>query len=112
MIVRLIKAKDPPGDIPQMHIKMASFRVAPLAAALAVAAACSRDADKKAQTDSSLARDLALASAQPAQPTFQDTAIAPAPVQAGRAKTPPERVKTHVATRRSDPTPRTAARQP
>jgi hypothetical protein len=32
-----------------------------------------------------LAADLALASAQPAQPTFQDTAIAPAPVQAAEA---------------------------
>lgn len=95
-----------------MPIKIASFRVASLAAVLAVAAACSNDAAKKAQTDSSLARDLALASAQPAQPMFQDTALAPAPVQAGRAKTPPTPVKTRVASRPSNPTPRTPARQP
>jgi hypothetical protein len=95
-----------------MHINMASVRVVSLAAALAAVAACSNDAAKKAQTDSALARDLALASAQPAQPTFQDTAIAPAPVQAGRAKTPPAPVRTHVASRPSNPKPRVPTRQP
>src|SRR3954467_7588079 len=95
-----------------MHTKMASLRAVSLTTALIVAAACSNEAAKKAQTDSSLARDLALAGAQPAQPMFQDTAIAPAPVQAGRAKTPPTATKTLVASKPSTPTPRTPARQP
>jgi hypothetical protein len=89
-----------------MNPRMASFRAALLGSAIIVAAACSKDGANKAQTDSSLARDLALASAQPAQPTFQDTAIAPAPTQAGRAKAPPEPVRTHVAARPSNPAPR------
>jgi hypothetical protein len=92
-----------------MQTSKASFRAASLATALIVAAACSKDAAKTAQADSALARDLALASAQPAQPTFQDTAIAPAPVQAGRAKTPPIPTKTHVDSRPSNPRPRTPA---
>ena len=94
-----------------MSNKLASFRVAALGAAVVAAAACSR-ADKKAETDSALARDLALASAQPAQPTFQDTALAPAPVQAGRAKTPPEPTRTQTAARRTTPAPRPPAREP
>jgi hypothetical protein len=92
-----------------MNTRMASFRAALLGSALIVAAACSKDADK-AQTDSSLARDLALASAQPSQPTFQDTAIAPAPVQAGRAQTPPEPVRTRVSNRPATPRPRVTER--
>jgi hypothetical protein len=95
-----------------MPTKMASFRAVSIASALVIAAACSNDAAKRAQTDSSLARDLALAGAQPAQPTFQDTAIAPAPVQAGRAKAPPAPVKTHVASKPSNPTPRKPVREP
>lgn len=86
-----------------MHTRMAPVRAVALLSVFVVAAACSSDSARKAQTDSTLARDLALASSQPAQPTFQDTAIAPAPVQAGRAKAPPELVKTHVATKRTPP---------
>jgi hypothetical protein len=89
-----------------MNTRKASFRAALVGSALIVAAACSKDGADKAQTDSSLARDLALASAQPAQPTFQDTAIAPEPVQAGRAQKPPEPVRTRVATRPTTPRPR------
>lgn len=92
-----------------MNIRMASFRAVSLGTALIVASACSDKAAKQAQADSSLARDLALASAQPSQPTFQDTAIAPAPTQAGRAKAPPEPVKTRVASRPTTPTPRKPA---
>jgi hypothetical protein len=52
-----------------------------LATLISYAAACGdRGAQSKAETDSALARDLALASQQPtAQPTFQDTAVAPTP---------------------------------
>jgi hypothetical protein len=94
-----------------MSTKLSSIRVAALTAAVVAAAGCSRG-DKKAETDSTLARDLALASAQPAMPTFQDTAIAPAPVQAGRAKTPPEPTRAQAAPRRTAPAPRTTPRQP
>lgn len=94
-----------------MTIKFASVRSTALGVALAAAAACSRG-DRQASTDSALARDLALASAQPAQPMFQDTAIAPEPVQAGRAKAPPEPVKAPAATRRTTPKPRTPVREP
>lgn len=56
-----------------------------LGVALAAAAACGDKAKEAAIADSALAADLALASAQPAQPTFQDTAIAPAPAKAAEA---------------------------
>jgi hypothetical protein len=111
MIRRLKRTKLYPEIRSPMHTTLASFRV-PLAVAIVAAAACSSDAAKKASTDSSLARDLALASAQAVQPTFEDTAIAPAPVQAGRATTPPAPVKTRVAARESTPKPRTPVRQP
>ncbi|MGH9886236.1 MAG: hypothetical protein ACREBE_11950, partial [bacterium] len=45
-------------------------------------ASCRDNAKRGASADSSLARDLELASAQTAQPTFQDTALAPATVKA------------------------------
>jgi hypothetical protein len=68
------------------------------AAILMAASACRDNAAKTAATDSSLARDLALASSQAAQPTFQDTALSPAPTQAGRAKEePPAPVKAKAA---------------
>ncbi len=75
-------------------------------AVLVAAAACS-DRSKSADTDSSLARDLALAGTQTQQPTFQDTAIAPAPTPTptGRAhrETPaPVRARTQ-APRREAP---------
>ena len=61
--------------------------IAKLAFALAlVAAACGDRAKTDAKLDSSLARDLALANSQPAQPTFQDTAMAPAPAKASPLK--------------------------
>jgi hypothetical protein len=55
-----------------------------VAAAIALLglAACSEHSGNRAATDSSLARDLALAGQQTAQPTFQDTTIAPAPAPA------------------------------
>ncbi|HEY4306837.1 MAG TPA: YMGG-like glycine zipper-containing protein [Gemmatimonadaceae bacterium] len=95
-----------------MNTTKASVRVASFATAVLFAAACSKSDSKTAQTDSALARDLALASSTPVQPTFQDTAIAPAPVQAGRAKTPPTPTRTHVASKPSSPKPRTPAREP
>lgn len=47
---------------------------------LALATACKDRGSSNA--DSALARDLALAGQQPVQPTFQDTALAPAPQRA------------------------------
>jgi hypothetical protein len=89
------------------------------ALALTAAAACGDKAKARAAADSDLARDLALAGAQPVQPTFQDTAIAPAPTQAGRTKQePPAPVRTHtsskpvVETPRPKPTAPTPAPQP
>jgi hypothetical protein len=65
---------------------------------MAAAAACSDKAKARATADSDLARDLALAGAQPvqtAQPTFQDTSVTPAPTQAGRTnQQPPAPVRT------------------
>lgn len=90
-----------------MHNRLASFRAASIGLTLIAAAACSDKAAKKAATDSALARDLALANTQVAQPTFQDTAIAPAPQQAGRAKQePPAPVRTRTAEKPKTETPR------
>jgi hypothetical protein len=62
-------------------------RACALSLALACAASCGdRAANARAAADSDLARDLALAGNSSAQPTFQDTAIAPAPTPASRAK--------------------------
>jgi hypothetical protein len=82
--------------------------------ALTAAAACGSDKSTvRATADSDLARDLALAGAQPVQPTFQDTAIAPAPTQAGRAKQePPAPVRTHASTRPVVQTPRSVSNVP
>jgi hypothetical protein len=55
-------------------------------AALVIAAGCGEKNTKNASADSSLARDLALAGAQTPEPTFQDTAVAPTPSQAGNAR--------------------------
>lgn len=62
-----------------------------LATLITYAVACGdRSAQSKAATDSALARDLALASQQPsAQPTFQDTAVAPTPKPAPAKETAP-----------------------
>ena len=79
-----------------------------IGAALMSAAACTdRAAKERAQADSDLARDLALAGAQPANPTFQDTAVAPAPAPASHAtQGPPATAETHVARRPRVQTPR------
>jgi outer membrane biosynthesis protein TonB len=88
-----------------------AFRAVSFGSAFILAVACS-DKKQTALTDSSLARDLALASSQPMQPTFQDTAIAPEPVQAGRAKTPPEPVRTRTTSRPKTTPTRTPVRAP
>ncbi|HEX4684950.1 MAG TPA: YMGG-like glycine zipper-containing protein [Gemmatimonadaceae bacterium] len=81
---------------------------------LIAAAACGGDKEKaRAAADSDLARDLALAGAQPVQPTFQDTAVAPAPTQAGRAKRePPAPVRTHASNKPVVQTPRPVTNTP
>jgi hypothetical protein len=57
------------------------FNVAAAIALLGLGA-CSEHSGSRVATDSSLARDLALAGQQTAQPTFQDTTIAPTPAPA------------------------------
>ena len=52
------------------------LRAASIAVVLLTAAACADKAKRTAATDSVLARDLALAGQQTANPTFQDTAVA------------------------------------
>jgi hypothetical protein len=47
-----------------------------------VTSACSNSERETARADSALARDLALASANTPQPTFEDTSLAPAPAPA------------------------------
>jgi hypothetical protein len=82
--------------------KSASLRVA-FFIALGAAAACKRDsAQERAAADSVLARDLALAGQQtPAQPTFQDTTIAPTPAPARAAER--QRVEQEPAPKRQAP---------
>ncbi len=66
------------------------------------AAACSdRSANVRAQADSELAHDLALAASQPTQPaTFQDTSVSPTPAPASHAtQGPPATQRTHAARR-------------
>ncbi|MGH7619242.1 MAG: YMGG-like glycine zipper-containing protein [Gemmatimonadaceae bacterium] len=78
------------------------IRIAPLAIGLALITAACGDRTKKApQADSSLARDLALAGNQTANPTFQDTAVAPAPAKAAAA--PKKEAPAPVKTRTSPP---------
>jgi len=60
-----------------------TIRIATLALGLAaLTVACGDRGGSAAKPDSSLERDLALANQQPAQPSFQDTAVAPAPAKA------------------------------
>ncbi|MGE5101423.1 MAG: YMGG-like glycine zipper-containing protein [Deltaproteobacteria bacterium] len=83
--------------------------------ALLVATACGdRSAKARATADSDLARDLALAGSQPvAQPTFQDTTVAPAPTAAKRVdKEPPAPVRTHTARQPKRETPRPVVQTP
>lgn len=77
-----------------------SLRACALGAAFLGAAACSdKSANARAQADSELARDLALASAQPTQPAaFTDTSVAPTPTPASKAKQgPPATERTHTS---------------
>lgn len=81
-----------------------------------LSAACGDRGSQSAQADSNFARDLALASAQTPTPSFQDTAIAPAPVKAAvapkketpapvRKPTPPAPKKETPATQQQAPAP-------
>lgn len=91
------------------------LRACMVGAALLVATACAdRAAKARAAADSDLARDLALAGAQPmAQPTFQDTTVAPAPAPAARVeKEPPAPVRSRVAKQPKRETPHPVAKTP
>jgi YmgG-like glycine-zipper protein len=71
-----------------------------LTLAVLIQVACSdKSANTRAQADSELARDLALASAQPTQPTaFTDTSVAPTPTPASKAKQgPPATQRAHTS---------------
>lgn len=94
-----------------MHVPTQQFRAAMVAGALVSLAACGdRRAADRAAADSALTRDLTLASAPTAQPTFQDTAIAPAPAAATRpTREPPAPAPVR---RRVAPQPRVEAPQP
>lgn len=75
---------------PRAKLARAAARGAAMMALTVFAlAACTSKTDSRAAADSALARDLALASSQTAQPTFQDTAIAPATAPAQQAKEQP-----------------------
>lgn len=93
---------------------MRTIRTVAIGALLAIAA-CSDKAKQQAAADSDLARDLALAGAQTMQPqpTFQDTSVAPAPEQAGRAKNaPPAPTRTHASTKPVVHTPKPVPQSP
>src|SRR5882672_2812735 len=77
-----------------------------------VTAACT-DKSARATADSDLARDLALASSQPAQPlALQDTNVAPAPTPAAAPKPDiPAPVKTRTAPK-PKPKPQPVAQAP
>ena len=89
------------------------FRAFAVAVSLLTAAACSDKAKSTASTDSALAKDLALAGQQTAQPTFQDTALAPAPTPASvEKKAPPAPVRSRVADKPKPEAPRRVAQAP
>ena len=94
-----------------MHVSKQQFRAAILGAAVVSLAACGdRRAADRAAADSALSRDLTLASAPTAQPTFQDTAIAAAPAAATRpTQEPPAPAPVR---KRVAPQPRVEAPQP
>jgi len=81
---------------------------------MAYAAACGdRGTQSKGATDSDLAHDLALASQQPtAQPTFQDTAVAPTPKPAPAKETAPVPQPKSRSPRRPPPEPRAETPRP
>lgn len=81
---------------------------APVTALIVLAACRDKAANDRAAADSALTRDLTLASAPTVQPTFQDTAVAPAPAAAKqRTQEPPAPVR-----RRAAPQPRVEAPRP
>lgn len=91
------------------------MRACIIAVALVTATACGDKAAKaRAAADSDLARDLALASSQPAaQPTFQDTTVAPAPAPAKRVEqAPPAPVRARAAKEPKRETPRPVVQTP
>lgn len=94
-----------------MHAPTHALRAATMAIALAVLAACGdKAASDRAAADSALARDLALANAPTVTPTFQDTAVAPAPAGAKRrTEEPPAPAPVR---RRVAPKPRIEAPRP
>lgn len=94
---------------------MKTLRAIAIGAAMLTAAACSDKAKQQAAADSDLSRDLALAGAQTMQPqpTFQDTSVAPAPKQAGRANdAPPTPTRTHAAEKPVEHKPRPKPQAP
>ena len=96
-------------------VRTHALRTSTIGVALLVAAACGdRSANARAAADSDLARDLALASSQPAtQPTFQDTTVAPAPTPAKHVEQQTlEPVRTRVARQPKRETPRPVAQTP
>jgi hypothetical protein len=89
------------------------LRAASIAVVLLTVAACADKAKRTAATDSILARDLALAGQQTANPTFQDTAVAPAPKPAAQApKEPPAPVRTRTAQKPKTQVPKQVAQAP
>ncbi|HTE44928.1 MAG TPA: YMGG-like glycine zipper-containing protein [Gemmatimonadaceae bacterium] len=102
--------------IPMAQLTDKYLRRAVALAALAVlslAAACADKAAKTATADSSLTRDLALAGQQASVPSFQDTAVAPAPKPAAIApKEPPAPVRTPRAARPKNPPPKPVEQAP
>jgi hypothetical protein len=98
--------------------KMARARIVRagvIGVALVAATACGdKAANARAAADSDLARDLALASSQPAaQTTFQDTTVAPTPTPAKRVEhAPPAPVRTRTARQPKRQTPRPVVRTP
>jgi hypothetical protein len=92
-----------------------ALRVCLIGVVLLVAAACGdKSAKARAAADSDLARDLALAGSQPAaQPTFQDTTVAPTPTPAKHIeKEPPAPVRTRTAKQPKRETPQPIVRTP
>lgn len=96
-----------------MTNSLARLRLVVLGTAVVAAAACSGKDAQRAAADSSLARDLALASAQPANPMFQDTAIAPTPEPkpAARSTETPAPVKRRPQPKPVTPPPRHVVQQ-
>lgn len=97
-----------------MHISPARafrFRAFVVSASLLAVAACSDKTKSAATADSTLAKDLALAGQQTAQPTFQDTAIAPTPTPASIDKKAPPAPVRATAGKKTE-TPRRVAQAP